>query len=195
MVKIIVEGDGDRNLIEELLKHLAKNEQIPKYNFQSLIIHMGGKKKLLNGNDTKYIKILTPEVRNDKIKKALFLFDCDFEEDDQKCNGMDNSKKCFEKLLEKLKWDIPVDYHIFDRNLDYFLIETIKDKECYEHFDNLIECLEVERIKPNKKPIAKLYKDLYPYPKFDFEDQRFEPLKTKLTNLFEKETDDNITSN
>ncbi|MEA2028565.1 MAG: hypothetical protein U9N49_06275 [Campylobacterota bacterium] len=187
MVKIIVEGDGDKKLIEELLNHLAKNREIPKVDFRALIIHMGSKKKLLNASDPKYIKILTPEVRNDKMKKALFLFDCDFEQDDKECNGMENSQKCFENLLEQLKWDIPIDHHIFDRNLDYFLIETIKDKECYEHFDNLIECLEVESIKPNKKPIAKLYKDLYPYPKFDFEDERFKPLKTKLTNLFKIE--------
>jgi len=49
---------------------------------------------------------------------------------------------------------------------------------------NFIVKLYVEKLKPNKKPIANLYRDLYPYPQFDFKDDRFNELKEKLKNLF-----------
>ena len=97
---------------------------------------------------------------------------------------MKKSLECFDNLKKELNWTIPMDVHIFDKNLDYFLVETINKKECYKYFDNLVECLDVEKLKPNKKPIANLYRDLYPYPQFDFKDDRFQPLKDKLTDLF-----------
>jgi hypothetical protein len=124
------------------------------------------------------------KIENDDIEKALFVFDCDFNIDDKNCNGMEESQKCFDDLLRNLNWDIQTDVYIFDKNLDYFLVETINTKECYEHFDELVKCLNVEELKPNKKPIANLYRDLYPYPQFDFKDDRFQPLKDKLIDLF-----------
>jgi len=97
---------------------------------------------------------------------------------------MKNSLACFENLKKELNWNISIDVYIFEKNLDYFLLETINTKECYEHFDKLVGCLDVEKVKPNKKPIANLYRDLYPYPQFDFKDDRFQPLKDKLIDLF-----------
>ncbi len=191
---IIVEGKDDRNFFVALLNDLKNNNEIDvqdNINFDNYIEVMGGKSKLLDSNHTKYKK-LKLKIDNDNIQKILFIFDCDFKEDDKNCNGMENSEKCFDNLIKKLNWNIKIDksnnLHIFDKNLDYFLIETINDKECYNDFDNLIKCLEVESIKPNKKPIANLYRDLYPYPKFDFKDDKFQPLKQKLKNLFKKET-------
>jgi hypothetical protein len=60
----------------------------------------------------------------------------------------------------------------------------------FEHYKMLESQLKVEyisfrdKLKPNKKPIANLYRDLYPYPQFDFKDDRFQPLKDKLIDLF-----------
>ncbi len=48
------------------------------------------------------------------------------------------------------------------------------------------EILDIEKLKLNKKPIANLYRDLYPYPQFDFKDKRFQLLKEKLKNLFKE---------
>ena len=151
----------------------------------------------VEGNDDKkFIVTLLNELKKDnrlsqkicfEVKKTLFIFDCDFEKDDKNCNGMENSKKCFDELLKELAWEIEVDVYIFNKNLDYFLVETINKKECYEYFDKLVECLDVEQLKPNKKPIANLYRDLYPYPQFDFKDDKFQPLKQKLKNLFKEE--------
>ena len=64
-------------------------------------------------------------------------------------------------------------------------METIENKNCYTDFNNLIECLKIEKLKPNKKPIANLYRDLYGYPQFNFTDAKFQPLKDKLIKLFE----------
>jgi hypothetical protein len=175
MVKIIVEGNDDKNFFTSFLNHLDIKDPS--------IIQMGGKSALLDSNN-KHYKTLGEQIRTQKIKKILFIFDCDFENDDNTCGGMEKSHECFETLKQTLNWQIPTDVYIFERNLDYFLIETIRDKACYEYFDNLVTCLEVESVKPNKKPIANLYRDLYPYPKFDFNHPNFDDLKSKLINLF-----------
>ncbi len=188
-MRILVEGVDDEKFIIKLLNDLRKSNTIDvptSFNFGSIINGFGGKKKLLDANQEKYKKI-TKLIEIGEVEKVLFLFDCDFEIDDNKCNGMKESQKCFDNLKLALNWDIEMDVYIFDRNLDYFLVESIKDKECYTHFDNLITCLEVEKLKPNKKPIANLYRDLYPYPQFDFKDERFKPIKQKLINLFKEQ--------
>jgi hypothetical protein len=188
MVMIIVEGDDDRKFLIKLLNYLRENNKIDVedyFNFNTIIETMGGKSKLLDHNQDRYKK-LSKNVEN-KIEKVLFIFDCDFEKDDKKCNGMKKSEKCYNNLLQCLKWNIKTDVYIFNRNLDYFLMETIKDKNCYDDFEKLINCLGVEELKPNKKPIANLYRDLYPHPEFNFEDKNFNNLKDKLIALFTKE--------
>lgn len=187
MVRIFVEGVDDEKFIIKLLNDLKNSSDIKvpsNFNFGSVINRLGGKKKLLNSKHEKY-KQVTELIKIGEIKKALFIFDCDFEKDDNSCNGMENSKECFDKLINELDWKIEVDVYIFNKNLDYFLLETINTNKCYEHFKQLEKCLNIEKLKPNKKPIANLYRDLYPYPQFDFKDDRFNELKTKLTKLFE----------
>ena len=184
-LRIFVEGNDDKNFIVKLLNDLKKYNQIDvldNINFNNYIEVMGSKSKLLDNNHIKYKRV--SEKIGFEIKKVLFIFDCDFEIDDDICNGVKKSLECFDNLKKELNWTLPIDVHIFDKNLDYFLVETINKKECYRYFDDLVECLDVEKIKPNKKPIANLYRDLYPYPQFDFKDDRFQPLKDKLTDLF-----------
>ena len=186
MVRVFVEGSDDEKFIIKVLQDLIKNNQLAlskRINFKSYINILGSKAKLLDATQSKYIQV-TNEIELGEVKKALFIFDSDFEKDDKNCNGMENSQKCFDKLIKELDWKIEVDVYVFNKNLDYFLVETINKKECYEHFDKLVECLNVEELKPNKKSIANLYRDLYPYPQFDFKDDRFQPLKDKLTDLF-----------
>ncbi len=166
-----------------------KNEEIAvkdSINFNNYITVMGSKSKLLDSSHEKYQRI--SRKIGFEVLEVLFIFDCDFEVDNKNCNGMIGSNECFDELIKNLDWNIKIEksehLHIFDKNLDYFLVETINKKECYKHFDDLVECLDVEKLKPNKKPIANLYRDLYPYPQFDFKDDRFQPLKDKLIDLF-----------
>jgi len=184
-LRIFVEGNDDKNFIVKLLNDLKRYKEIDvsdNINFNNYITVMGSKSKLLDNRHEKYQRI--SRKIGFEVLEALFIFDCDFEVDDKNCNGMEKSLECFGNLKKELNWTIHMDVHIFDKNLDYFLVETINKKECYEHFDKLIECLDVEKLKPNRKPIANLYRDLYPYPQFDFKDDRFQPLKDKLTDLF-----------
>jgi len=184
-LRIFVEGNDDKNFIVKLLNDLKKNGEIAvedSINFNNYITVMGSKSKLLDGCHEKYQRI--SRKIGFEVLEAFFIFDCDFEKDDEHCNGMKKSLECFDTLKKELNWVIPIDVHIFDKNLDYFLVETINKKECYEHFDKLVACLDVEKLKPNKKPIANLYRDLYPYPQFDFKDGKFQPLKDKLIDLF-----------
>jgi len=184
-LRIFVEGNDDKNFIVKLLHDLKKNKEIvvtDSINFNNYITVMGSKSKLLDSSHEKYQRI--SRKIGFEVLEALFIFDCDFEKDDKNCNGMEKVKACFENLKRELNWNIEIDIYIFDKNLDYFLVETINKKECYEHFNKLVECLDVEKLKPNKKPIANLYRDLYPYPQFDFKDDRFQPLKDKLIDLF-----------
>ena len=184
MVKIIVEGKDDSEFFKKFIYHLIKNNEIDKINPAAAIMHMGGKSKLLNDQDPKYLKNITPQIEQGKLEKVLFIFDCDFIDNDHQCGGMENSIQCFKRLIKKLNWDIEIDFYIFDKNLDYFLISTIKNKHCYPYFNSLINCLSLENIKPNKKPIANLYRDLYPYPNFYFQGDEFIPIRDKLVKLF-----------
>ncbi|MCK4441720.1 MAG: hypothetical protein KAU90_06915, partial [Sulfurovaceae bacterium] len=139
-IRIFVEGNDDKNFIVTLLNNLKKNNDIDvldSINFNNYIEVMGSKSKLLNDSHTKYKRV--SEKIGFEVKKALFIFDCDFKEDDKNCNGMEKSQQCFDDLVKKLNWNIPNDVYIFDKNLDYFLVETINTKECYEHFDKLVQ--------------------------------------------------------
>ncbi|SFV56542.1 hypothetical protein MNB_SV-14-688 [hydrothermal vent metagenome] len=184
-IRIFVEGNDDKKFIVSILNDLKKDKRLEiqdSVNFNNYIEVMGSKSKLLDKEHIKYNRL--SQKIGFEIKKALFIFDCDFEEDDKNCNGMEKSQICFDNLLVNLNWNIKTDVYIFNRNLDYFLVETINKKKCYEHFDKLVECLKVKELKPNRKPIANLYRDLYPYPQFDFKNDRFQPLKDKLIDLF-----------
>ena len=153
MVRILVEGADDEKFIIKLLNDLKNSNTVDvpnDFNFGSIINRFGGKKKLLDANQEIYKKI-TKLIEIGEVEKTLFIFDCDFEIDDKNCNGLKESQKCFDDLKERLNWSIEMDFYIFDRNLDYFLLDTINTKECYEHFDKLVECLDVEKLKPNKR--------------------------------------------
>ena len=124
MVKIIVEGDDDKKLLMALLRNLNLGDESRLSNYFET---MGGKAKLLDFEQRKYEKI-DIQIERNKIAKVLFIFDCDLEEDDKKCGGYEKSEQCFKKLKENLNWNIYIDYYIFNRNLDDFLVNTIKYK-------------------------------------------------------------------
>lgn len=183
MVKIIVEGNDDKNLLMALLGDLniGDKSKLPSY-FET----MGGKAKLLDFEQEKYKKISKQiELKLNNFTKVLFIFDCDLEKDDKKCGGYEKSEECFKRLKENLNWDIYIDHYIFNRNLDYFLVNTITPetkKQCFTVFE---DCLKLEEIKPNRKPISNLYRDLYPNQPYDFSHENFNPLKQKLKELFD----------
>ena len=183
MVRIFVEGEDDKKFIIVFLRKLLKDKAVDlgnNTNFDNLITIMGNKSKLLKYENYANTSLLVGK----KIKKALFIFDCDFEKDNKKCNGIENSQECFDKLKNKLKWNIPIDNYIFYRNLDYFIAKTIEKEHCLLEIE---KCLELNTLKPNRKPLASLYAIMYPKKPYNLEHPNFDELKTKLKNLFEEE--------
>ncbi len=181
MVKIICEGSDDKTFLRLLLNDLKKSFLVPNIeNFDSYIERMGGKSKLL---DPVNYKLLNKQIGT-KIKKVLFIFDCDFEEDDKVCGGLEKSKKAIEDLITTLDWKIEVDYYIFNKNLDYFIINTLDKKESFLGCE---ECFELKVLNKNRKILTCIYKSLYPKKPFDFSHENFNELKEKLKNLFKEE--------
>ena len=178
MVKIICEGSDDKTFLRLLLNDLKNTSSLPSIdNFDGYIEKMGGKSKLL---DSSSYKLLNKQIGT-KIKKVLFIFDCDFEEDDRVCGGLNNSRKAIEELITELAWKIEVDYFIFDKNLDYFIIDTLDKRE---NFMGCEECFELKELNKNRKILTCIYKALYPKKPFDFSHQNFNTLKDKLIDLF-----------
>jgi len=140
---------------------------------------MGGKINLLNEENYKSIN----KSIGKQIKKVLFVFDCDFQEDDKVCGGLENSIKSIEELISKLSWNIEVNYYIFDKNLDYFIIDTLDKKD---DFLGCEECFNLKKLNKNRKILTCIYKSLYPKAPFDFSHENFNELKQKLKNLFEE---------
>jgi len=183
MVRVFVEGEDDKKFIIKLFLFLKKNNLIifeSNANFDDFITVMGNKSKLLNVES--YVD-KSPIIKK-KGKKVLFLFDCDLEIDDKKCGGITKSEECFTTLKSELNWNIPIDHYIFNKNLDYFISETIEKKHCLLKIE---ECLELNSLKPNRKPLAALYGIMYPKAPYNLEHQNFDELKQKLINLFKEE--------
>jgi len=179
MVKIICEGGDDHSFLKLILNDLQENEKLSKdiNDFGSYIKPMGGKSNLL---DKEKYNTINKEIGK-KIKKVLFVFDCDFEDDDKNCGDLENSKKCIENLIKELNWNIEIDFYIFNKNLDYFIIETLENKE---KFLSCEECFELKKLNKNRKILTCIYQKLYPKKPYDFSHKNFDDLKQKLTELF-----------
>ena len=183
MVRIFVEGEDDKKFIIALFRFLKKNNKI---NFESnsvfdeYITVMKNKSKLLDINNYTDIS----EIVEKKIKRVLFIFDCDFEIDDKRCNGIENSEICFDNLKKELNWNVEIDHYIFNRNLDYFISETIEKEHCLLQIE---ECLELNTLKPNRKPLSALYSIMYPKAPYNLVHPNFDELKQKLQNLFKED--------
>jgi hypothetical protein len=181
MVRIFCEGSDDKTFIRLLLNDLKKSGKIVGVeNFDSIVKIMGGKANLLDKDSYKTIN----KQIGKQITKVLFIFDCDFQEDDKVCGGLENSKKAIEDLIVQLDWKIEVDSYIFNKNLDYFIIDTLDNKE---NFLGCEECFELKELNKNRKILTCIYKSLYPKKPFDFSHENFDELKEKLKNLFKEE--------
>jgi uncharacterized protein YutE (UPF0331/DUF86 family) len=180
MVRIFCEGSDDKTFLRLLLNDLKKSGDIIGFeNFDSIVKIMGGKSNLLNKDSYETIN----KQIGKQISKVLFIFDCDFEEDDKSCGGLEKSKKVIEDLIIELYWKIEVDYYIFNKNLDYFIIDTLDKKE---NFLGCEECFKLKELNKNRKILTCIYKSLYPKKPFDFSHENFDELKEKLKNLFKE---------
>jgi hypothetical protein len=175
VVRIVCEGKSDKDFLKLFLEHL----EIPftDNNF----IPMGSKTYLLNKDNKKY-KTLTNQVQVKKVSKLLFVLDSD--------EDFEASKTAIEKLQEDLNIIDISDYLIMCNSktkkgyLESLILETIPDehKKC---IDSFLDCS--ESTKNDKYIVKSMYEQYYPKKGYNFEDDKFQPLKTKLKKLFNKE--------
>jgi len=190
MVKIFCEGSDDKKLIMKLLEHLKSESKIIDVNnvhFQQIILsptkNFHGKDSILS--EDYFNEIILKREKLLKVKKVLFLLDCDNINKNQKCGGCENTKKCLDKiknLIQQKYPEIKIEYFLFNDNLEKYLLNTLADdiKNCFNDFTN---CIQIE----NNKVIYSIYKGLYPNQPFDFSHQNFDELKNKLIWLFKGE--------
>jgi ferredoxin len=73
--------------------------------------------------------------------------------------------------------------YIFGLNADYMrtFIKTIEKEHCLLEIE---KCLELNTLKPNRKPLASLYAIMYPKKPYNLEHDDFKEIKDKLIDLF-----------
>ncbi len=178
-MRIFCEGKDDKQFLIQLLRHLDTEGKLnSKPEYTKYIKSFGGKTKLLK--DENY-SAESKQIESGKIKKVLFIFDADFEEDNKTHNGLEKSEQCIENLIQELSWDVETDYYIFDRNLDDFIIYTLENKTELEACET---CFNLKEVNKNRKILTCIYNKLYPKQPYDFSHENFTPLKQKLINLF-----------
>jgi len=182
MVKIVCEGKTDKNFIKSFLEFLGI--EISDDNF----IIMGNKSNIFKIDNKEY-KTLLALVKAEKVEKVLFIVDADYQKDNAKFGGYENTKNEIEKLLDKLKIKEISDYFITcnpttkDGYLESLILSTIDENltKCYIEF---LDCIEFKEKNHHKYIVTELHKLTKPNKPYDFNHQNFNELKKKLKNVF-----------
>jgi hypothetical protein len=191
MVKVAIlhEGNEKKTHDNELLKLLITklNLDLNRVTF----IGMGNKSNFFKKEFIKY-KRLQQHIQREAIEKVLFVIDADYEQNDSRYGGYNNTKKEIQKIIKELKLENYSDIYITCDPLEQcgylesLILSSIpiKQKECIEIF---LECSEFKSKENHKAILNQIYKIAYPNAPFDFSHSNFDELKTKLKKLFEEE--------
>jgi hypothetical protein len=191
MVKVAIlhEGNEKKTHDNELLKLLITklNLDLNRVTF----IGMGNKSNFFKKEFIKY-KRLQQHIQREAIEKVLFVIDADYEQNDSRYGGYNNTKKEIQKVIKELKLENYSDIYITCDPLEQcgylesLILSSIpiKQKECIEIF---LECSEFKSKENHKAILNQIYKIAYPNAPFDFSHSNFDKLKTKLKKLFEEE--------
>ena len=177
MVKslIICEGKNDRDFLKRLLEHLKiANIEIQIFNNKSSIFKREKYENISQELGTIY-------------KNLLIVFDSDFEKDNDKYGGFENSKREIETLISDLNLE-NADYYIVcdpetkNGYLESLILSTIPEdkKECIENF---LYCSNFKDKEKDKAIWNQIYKLGYPNSPYDFAHKNFDDLKNKLEKL------------
>jgi len=190
MKRIICEGQSDKDFILKFIIHLKKEKKINEEeigdNPEDLFLIAKNKSSILTYESDFYKK--TKQFLK-KVNKLLFILDCDFEKDDNKCGGCDKTINCLKILFKKLEEDgidIEKDYFLFDNNLEKFILNSLdyNNSKCFEKFR---ECLSLKEVSKHQKVLVCVYKGLYPKKPYDFSNKVFRELEQKLIDFFTKD--------
>ncbi len=189
MVKVAIfhEGNAKKTVDNELLKLLLKelNLDINSINF----IGMGTKSNFFKIDNDNY-KELAIGIKSEAIEKVLFVIDADYEKNDSKYGGFQNTKRELESIIKKLEIEENSDIFITcdpkrkDGYLESLILSSIpqNQKECIEDF---LSCSNFTSKDNHKSILNQIYKTAYPQAPFDFSHQNFDILKKKLKDLFD----------
>jgi len=189
MVAILHEGNAKKTADNRLIKLLISNLNLDESRVR--FFGIGTKSNFFKLDNRSYNE-LKLEIEERAINKVLFVIDADYQENDSKYGGYNNSKKELEKIIKELELKEISDIYITcdpDNQCGYLeslILSTIppKQKDCIEDF---LECSEFKSKENHKAILNQIYKMGYPNAPYDFSHLNFDELKDKLTKLFEEE--------
>lgn len=188
MVKAAILHEGndknttDKKLIKSLLENLALDAESVFFD------GFGSKSNFFKSDNLKYLR-LKKFVDAGQIDKILFIVDADYEKDDAKYKGFENTANELTHIINELGFrDIARFYIVCDPITKTGYLESLvlaslpeEKRKCIECF---VECSEINPKQIHKTIINHLYTIAYPDPPYNFDHPYFNELKTELTNLF-----------
>ncbi len=181
-VAIIHEGKTDRAFLEQLIEDLKLDKRkIKYYNFTS-------KSNFFKIKNDKY-KDLKLEFQAQKIDKILFVIDADYQKNDDRYGGYQNTERELKRIIKELKIEKYSEIYIVcdpateEGYLESLILSTIPDehKECISSFLN---CSNFSSKENHKAILNQIYKMGYPNVPYNFSHPNFDNLKNKLKALF-----------
>jgi hypothetical protein len=185
-IAILHEGKKiDREFYNLFIDNLKLDKTLIKY------YGFSSKNNFLNKNYKEYEDLLL-EIKSERIDKILFIVDADYEKNDIKYGGFDNTLSKIIDIRKELNIYKISDMYITcdpvsnEGYLESLILSSIPDeqKNCIEEFLN---CNDFKFKENHKAILNQIYKNAYPKAPYDFKHQNFDILKQKLQKLF-KET-------
>jgi len=179
---ILHEGKDDKKYIKKFLNIL--NIESSDDNF----FEMKGKPNFYKTNSIAYRRI-KQKVNNKQIEKILFILDADYEKDNSKYGGYNNTKEQLDIIIDGLglkdisKIFIACNPQTKDGFFEVLLFSAVSEelKGCYQDF---INCSKFNKKENYKTVMSDLHKYSSPGKPYDFNHKNFKELKDKLLWLF-----------
>jgi hypothetical protein len=179
---ILHEGKDDKKYIKRVCSYLKL--EVTDENFYE----MGDKSTFFKEDNPNYTLL----KNNPRIEKILFVLDSDYQDNDSKYGGYENSEREIKLVIEKLELLNKSDYCITcnpntkDGYFETLFFSCVPNdlKKCYEEF---MKCSGFKEKENYKTIMTKLHEMASPSKPYDFEHENFNELKQKLKNLFKDE--------
>ena len=182
MVLILHEGKDDKKYLKRVCSYL--DIEVNDDDFYE----MGDKSSFFKEDSPAYEYI----KKNPRVSKILFVFDADYQSNDSKYGGYENSEREIKLVIENLELLNKSDYCITcnpntkDGYFETLFFSCVPDdlKKCYEEF---MKCSGFKEKENYKTIMTKLHEMASPRKPYDYEHPNFEDIKIKLKNLFKDE--------
>jgi hypothetical protein len=189
MVKVAIlhEGNAKKTNDNELLKLLIQALNLE--NDSVVFFGMGVKSNFFKSAHPSY-KNIKKSIENEEINKLLFVVDADYERNDKKYGGYDNTENALKSVIAELALQDYSDIYIVcdPKTKEGYLESLILSSIPHEHqncIQDFLLCSEFKSKENHKSILNQIYKIAYPNKPYDFSHQNFETLKQKLINLFQ----------